>query len=102
VSFDFVPAEEERRAAPQSTGFRPTYVMEQLSRTLGGTDAPVSKRTLRGLVKGSNEVVDLGIALLEAEGHAVQDRGGYRHLQPYRERWDPLSKKYEGEPVEPW
>jgi KaiC/GvpD/RAD55 family RecA-like ATPase len=102
VTFEFVQTEEERRAQPQSTGFRPTYVMEQLSRALGGTAAPVSKRTLRSLVKGSNEIVDLGIGLLEAEGHAVQDRGGYRHLQPYRERWDPLSKRYEGEPVEPW
>ena len=102
VSFDFVASEQERRAASQSsTGFRPTYVMEQISRALGGTDAPVSKRTLRSLVKGSNEIVDLGVGLLEAEGHAVLDRGGYRHLEPYRERWDPRSAKYEGEPNEP-
>lgn len=102
VSFEFVPSEEERRETQSPTGFRPTYNMEMFSLELERQDpAPVSKRTLRSFGRGSNEIRDLGMDLLVAEGHAVLDRGGYRHFQPYRERWDPKSTKWEGEPVEP-
>ncbi len=102
VSFDFVPTSQETDDASQSTGFRPTYFMEQISRQLEQSTAPVSKRTLRSVIGGSNGTKDLGMERLVAEGHAVYDQGGYRHLLAYRERWDPKSPKYEGEPVEPW
>lgn len=93
--------EAERTAASSSTGFRPTWFMEQISKHLEGVTAPVPKRTLRSLVSGSSQHKDLAVDRLVAEGYAVVDQGGVRSLQPYREVLDRLSKKYEGEPIEP-
>lgn len=103
VSFSIVPTTQEIQDGTQPTGFRPTYLMEQLSRELEkAAPTAVSKRTLRSLVSGASGAKDSGMDRLVAEGHAVLDYGGYRHVSSYRERWDPQSKKYEGEPVEPW
>src|SRR5207249_3499838 len=79
-------AESAERAA-----FRPTTLMERVSRAL--EEAPgLSKKAARAAVKGRAEYVDLALDLLIAEGfvEARRDRQATRHYvrRPYRSEHD--------------
>lgn len=77
---------------PPATGaggtFRPTFLMEKISRALEGAPG-LSKRAIRDTVNGKNDAKDLALELLIAEDHIRAERDGQaiRHyvLEPYRE-----------------
>jgi hypothetical protein len=74
-------------AAPIET-FRPTYFMEQISRTLEDNDG-MSLRMIKEAVKGRDGYKRKAIDLLVIEGYAVNVGKGqaheYRSVQPYRQ-----------------
>lgn len=60
-------------------GFRPTHLMEKISQILTGVPEPgLSKRAIRGGVKGKSEAKDLALELLVAEGYVAATPGGPR------------------------
>lgn len=77
----------ERRAGD----FRPTHVMQKLSEAVEA-EAGLSTRDLRASVTGKNDVKDLALRLLIAEGYidARKDGSAIRHysLKSYRENQD--------------
>lgn len=68
--------------------FRPTFLMERVSRALEA-EPGLTKRALRAAVKGRNDVIDLALELLIAEGHIDARRDGTAHhhhsTRPYRQ-----------------
>lgn len=69
--------------APQPAGerertFRPTELMTLLSKALAAAPGPLSKNALRAAVKGRNDVKDLALELLVAEGFVVVEDGPRR------------------------
>jgi hypothetical protein len=75
----------------QQPSFRPTILMERTSLAIEGTPG-LSKRGVRLAVSGKNDVVDLALEFLIAEGYveARTDGQASRHqsLKPYREAAD--------------
>jgi hypothetical protein len=67
---------------------RPTGQMERVSRTLE-QDPGLSKRAIRAAVSGRNDVIDLALELLIAEGYVEPRPDGrataHRSLRPFRE-----------------
>lgn len=85
-------------AAPTYTttasGFRPTTLMEKISRCLEHQgDAGFSKRAVKSAVGGKTDAKDLAIELLVTEGYVEVAKEGATHLhfsaQPYRSDSDP-------------
>lgn len=78
--------------AKQSGTFRPTLLMERVSRALEGAPG-LAKGAIREAVKGKNDAIDLALAVLVAEGHVREERDGRAHrhhvARPYREVDDP-------------
>jgi AAA domain len=74
--------------------FRPTGLMERVSKLLESTDA-VTTRVLRESVQGKNEFIDLAASVLVAEGFVERVPQGrsmtYRTVRPYREDDDPAA-----------
>ncbi|WP_249009254.1 AAA family ATPase [Conexibacter sp. DBS9H8] len=66
-------------------GFRPTGVMERVSRRLEEADGALSKRTVRSLVSGRASVVDLAVHCLVSDGFAARVSDGYVSRRPFRE-----------------
>lgn len=57
-------------------GFRPTHLMAKISEALAGVPDPgLSKRAIRGAVKGKNDAKDLALELLVAEGYVATTPG---------------------------
>lgn len=79
-----------RVQAPEAKGdepFRPTVLMERVSHELESATAtgqPMSKRTVRAVVRGRNDVIDAALERLVSEGFASMDKAGYRSLAPFR------------------
>jgi hypothetical protein len=66
---------EKRTASSSDAAFRPTGLMEQVSKLLEA-DPGLSKRSVRSSVKGKNEYVDLALDLLVSEGFVeIQKQG---------------------------
>ncbi len=82
---------ELRAPGAAASAWRPTGIMERVSRTLEA-DSPRSTRALRAAVSGRNEHVDLAAERLVAEGFACSqtDAGArlYSSVQPFRETDD--------------
>ena len=73
--------------------FRPTGLMEKVSRYLANQGEPVSKNAIEAHVKGKGDYVRKAIDCLIHEGHAAASEGPRRailvtHVQPYREADD--------------
>lgn len=73
----------------EKTGpFRPTYLMEQVSRAVEAHPA-ATKNTIRQLVQGKHDAKDLALTLLVDEGFVRVDRDGQAHrhtsVKPFRE-----------------
>lgn len=71
-------------------GFRPTVLMLRISELLASVAGPLTKRAIRGAVKGKNDTKDLALELLVAEGYIVVEPGPkgaqlHRHVRVYRE-----------------
>src|SRR5436309_5135827 len=71
----------EPRAVSSSGTFRPTGLMEQVSKLLE-SDPGLSKRSVRSAVKGKNEYIDLALDLLVSEGYVERVKQGQadRHI----------------------
>jgi hypothetical protein len=71
----------ERRDARSADAFRPTGLMEQVSKLLE-SDPGLSKNSARSSVKGKNEYIDLALDLLVSEGfvEARKDGQASRHF----------------------
>jgi hypothetical protein len=70
--------------------FRPTFLMEKVSRLVEATAGGVSLRGIRGAVKGKNEAIGYAIELLEREGYIRIESGArgasvHHHVKPFRE-----------------
>lgn len=87
--------------ADTSGTFRPTGLMERISRTLD-SEPGLSKRSIFGAVKGKDEYKALALDLLIAEGFVEVRRDGQAHrhhsLQPFREDESPPR----GPVAQPW
>lgn len=89
------PLTEEQGAG----GFRPTHVMEKISRFVEQAEEPVSGRIITEAVGGRAEVVRSALSLLVRD-HFVRAESGARNallhssIQPYREDSDPASPNY--------
>ncbi len=68
--------------------FRPTILMERISRALEQAAGPLSKRRIREGVQGNNKAKELAVTLLVEEGFASLEIRGKTHLighlKPYR------------------
>ena len=69
--------------------FRPTVIMERVSKTLEGAPAPLSARAVRGQTTGKVETVAIALELLVAEGYVAAEAAGrgavmHRSLRPFR------------------
>ncbi len=84
---------------PVAARFRPTHLMEKVSRFLQGS-SETSLRGIRDRVSGKANVIDEAVAILVAEGFA-SERSGQRnarmftHLRLYTEFTDPLIRQPE-------
>jgi hypothetical protein len=81
----------ERADPSAATAFRPTGLMEQVSKLLED-DPGLSKRSIRSSVKGKNDYIDLALDLLVSEGFVSRERHGaadrHNSLRPFREDAD--------------
>lgn len=80
-------------------GFRPTRIMERVSRALESADEPMSMATIEGLAGANRNTVRTAIAHLVHEHFVREERGArnarlHRSIQPYREVSDPASDAY--------
>ncbi len=78
------PAEE----LPEG-GFRPTVLMEKISKLLESSPTPLTKKAVRAWVKAKNETKDLAIELLVGDGYVVIETGPrgaqlHRSVRPFR------------------
>jgi hypothetical protein len=77
--------------APRTDGtFRPTHLMEKVSKFVEGYPDGVTKRTLEAGVKGNTDAKRLALELLITEGYVHRETGANRSqlhtsLKPYRE-----------------
>lgn len=81
--------------------FRPTLLMERVSRYLEGMLEPVSGRAVTDNVQGKAPAIRTALDVLVDEGKATRTpgpRGSYLHasVEPYRQALDPLSDVYAG------
>lgn len=81
------------RPADAHDTFRPTALMERVSRLLEGSPAPMSVRSIREATDGKGSAVDLARRTLVAEGYLVESTGPHgsvlaRSVRPYREAND--------------
>lgn len=89
-------------AGGEVVGFRPTGLMERLSRLLGATPG-LSKTEALDLVRGRAEYKRQALALLIAEGYVRDERGPHNkavlaEIRPYRQADDPAAvDREEGE-----
>ncbi|MGY1712525.1 AAA family ATPase [Geodermatophilus sp. SYSU D00758] len=92
-------APTEATQQPQDV-FRPTGLMEKVSRALEGVDEPLSFRGIDDRVQGKQQHIAQALDVLVAEGH-VQRTAGPRNaklhtlVRPYRQATDPASDAYE-------
>ncbi|HEY4895402.1 MAG TPA: hypothetical protein VII01_04870 [Solirubrobacteraceae bacterium] len=80
---------EREQAERVATSFRPTNIMEKVSREIEQHDG-LSKTAIRTAIGGNAKNVDLALELLIAEGHIERRQDGpqklsHHSLRPYRE-----------------
>jgi hypothetical protein len=76
-------------AADRDKPFRPTVLMERVSKTLEAAAAPLSLRAVRGQTTGKAEMVAVALELLVAEGYVKTEPGErgsslHRSVIPFR------------------
>ena len=81
--------------------FRPTGIMEKVSKVLETAGDPLSLRDLREIVGGRSEHLGTAVQLLAADGYVTRTpgaRGAQLHTstRPYRQVGDPQSDRYAG------
>lgn len=96
----------ELRAPAETSGsgigqWRPTAIMERISRALEDADEPMSVRALDRAVNGKKEHKQIATDLLVKSGHVDLAQGPRRAVlhqlvRPYRQTDDPLSDLYQG------
>jgi hypothetical protein len=91
----------ETGATDDGAGFRPTGIMEKVSKTLEMAGSPLSLRDLREMVGGRAEHVGTAVQLLAADGYVTRSagaRGAQLHTstRSYRQVEDPQSDRYAG------
>lgn len=83
------PPVEGGDAAP----WRPTHVMEQLSRELEKAESPMAAAAVKRLVHGQRKVTEEALARLQQEGYVFEIRTGgtplLRSVKPFRADDDP-------------
>ncbi len=76
--------------APETGPFRPTHLMERISRLLEESPEPLSLQAVRDGIKGKNDAKDVALKLLIQEGYVEPSDGPrgatlHRSLRPFRE-----------------
>lgn len=94
VSAVLEPVEDDQE---QTGPFRPTHLMEKVSRLLEGRPEPLSQNIIKTSIKGKALAIVDGLTILAAEGFVtVQDgpRGAklYSSIKPFRESQDAGNK----------
>jgi len=62
-------------AADRDKPWRPTVIMERVSKTLEAAPAPLTLRAVRGQTTGKGETVAVALELLVAEGYVATEKG---------------------------
>ena len=69
--------------------FRPTHLMERVSRHLEGTSEPLTRNAVKDAVSGNKAAIVTALGLLVEEGYVQFEQSGQAHLhssvKPYRE-----------------
>lgn len=87
-----------------SDEFRPTQLMEDLSKELEGWDEPRSKRQIEQHVPRKSSALRLALERLITEGYVKATPGPrnallHASIKPYRQADDPRSDQFTGQPV---
>jgi hypothetical protein len=98
------PAAATDAGTSDRTAFRPTYLMEKVSRALEAAPEPLSQNAVLdpAVVKGQEKAKTGALRLLVAEGFVSRSSGPrnsmlHESVRPYRQADDPLSDSYVGE-----
>lgn len=91
------------RPAGEKPAFRPTMLMERISKFLAdvpdGSDGVATRGVING-VSGNDKAIGIGLGILVEEGFVTKTLTGsgafHRNLRPYVEELDPLSEKGRG------
>lgn len=81
---------DAQAAAEAGAKFRPTVLMERVSKYLEASPLPASQRNVERGVTGKATGIRSALECLTEEGYIVLDRAGYRSLKPYREDAAPV------------
>lgn len=90
----------DQEQASNPSAFRPTKLMERVSRHLEEYPGAMSKSQLRDMVKGRDEYVLMAIDALHADGFVSIESGErgtrlVRSEKPYREAWETVNNPVE-------
>lgn len=79
----------EAPAAGDGASFRPTVLMEKVSRHLEDAADPLTRNAIRAEVRGNKEAIVKALAVLVEEGYVERTQSGQAHhhrsVKPYRE-----------------
>jgi hypothetical protein len=64
--------------------FRPTVLMERVSRTLENSPEPLGAKAIRKLVSGRGIHIDQAVKVLAGEGYIAISEAGYQSIRPFR------------------
>lgn len=101
------PADAPARASEEPTAFRPTALMEKVSRLLEAAAGPLSGRDVTASTPGTRQYVQQALEALVAEGYVTRSTGERRaqmhaveHV--YRQASDPRSDAFQGPRRDEW
>lgn len=90
ITWEIDPPAQRIDTQGEPITFRPTVLMERISRHMEKIQAPQTQRSIREQVPGDNNAMKTAIAILAEEGYLVGDMTKtyptYRSIKPYRER----------------
>ena len=79
---------DAQAAAEAGAKFRPTVLMERVSKYLEAAPMPVTQRNVERGVTGKGTGIRIALECLAEEGYVTLDRTGYHSIKPYREAVD--------------
>lgn len=75
-------------AAESGAKFRPTVLMERVSKYLEAAPLPLTQRNIERGVTGKGAGIRMALECLAEEGYVITDKAGHRSVRPFREAVD--------------
>jgi hypothetical protein len=90
-------------AAESGAKFRPTVLMERVSKYLEAAPTALTQRNIERGVTGKGAGIRTALERLAEEGYVVTDKSGHRSIKPYREAVDnsPNGERVPASPARP-